>query len=186
MRAREKHISPAFKHGAYSATALLPTESKAAFRKFHRQVRADLNPTGALQDEIVMTIGNLFWRKKNLNTMSRSVTVGRLLEKYGKLDFKNLPTILANGIKQAVESIEGANAFEEWVDELREEFDAWRELGEAGTLEGLNKELDVRERLDSEITRSLKQLLMVRGIKSISEPPASSSPNQIPKRLRAA
>jgi hypothetical protein len=179
--------SPAFKHGAYSATAVLPTESKAAFRKFHRQVRAELNPTGALQDEIVMTIASLYWRKKNLNTMSRPETVGRLLEKYGNLDFKNLPTILANGIKQAVESFEGErNAFEEWVDELREEFDTWRELGEAGTLEGLNKELDVRERLDSEITRSLKQLLMVRGIKSISEPPASSSPKQIPKRLRAA
>ncbi|HEY3224679.1 MAG TPA: hypothetical protein VGJ76_13040 [Pseudolabrys sp.] len=182
MRAREKtHFPRVQARRAYSANAVLPTESKAAFRKFHRQFR------------------------KNLNTMLRSETVGRLLEKYGKVDFKSLPTTLANAVKQALESREGEDqvedestveksklgferklAIEEWVDELREEFDVWREVGDAGTLEGLNKELDVRERLDSAITRSLKQLLMVRGIKSISAPPASSSPKQIPRRLKAA
>jgi hypothetical protein len=204
MRVRDKDYSFALKHGAYSATAVLPTESKTAFRKFHQQIKAELNPTGALEENIVMEITRLRWRKANLATMSRSERVRRLLEKYGNVDLKTAATTIANAIKQAVASnededgdestieksklkIERQLGFEDWVDDLRRESLVWQEVGEAGTLEGLKKELDVGERLDSAIMRCLKQLLMIRGIKSITAaPPASSSPKQIPKRLRAA
>jgi len=47
------------------------------------------------------------------------------------------------------------------------------DIGEPATIEGLIKELDIKERLDGLISKCLKQLLMVRGVKSLS--PASSS-----------
>jgi hypothetical protein len=47
------------------------------------------------------------------------------------------------------------------------------DIGEPATVEGLMKELDVKERLDGLISKCLKQLLMVRGVKSLSA--ASSS-----------
>ena len=43
--------------------------------------------------------------------------------------------------------------------------------GEAATFDGLAKETDIRERLGVAISRCLKQLLLVRGVKSISETP---------------
>lgn len=43
----------------------------------------------------------------------------------------------------------------------------------AATFDGLTKELEIQEHLDAAINRCLKQLLMVRGIKSIAQ---SASP----------
>jgi hypothetical protein len=48
------------------------------------------------------------------------------------------------------------------------------DIGEPATIEGLMKELNIKERLDSLISKCLKQLLVVRGVKSLS--PASASP----------
>jgi hypothetical protein len=47
------------------------------------------------------------------------------------------------------------------------------DVGEPATIGGLMKELDIKERLDGLISKCLKQLLMVLGVKSLS--PASSS-----------
>jgi len=47
------------------------------------------------------------------------------------------------------------------------------DVGEPATIGGLMKELDIKERLDGLISKCLKQLLMVLGVKSLA--PASSS-----------
>ena len=52
-------------------------------------------------------------------------------------------------------------------------------VGEAATLAGLTKELEVNERLDTAIARCVKQLLLVRGVKSISAAPPSAAPKRI-------
>ena len=62
-------IPPALKHGAYSATAVLPGESQAAFEKLHRDLIAELNPSGVLEDDIVADMARLVWRKQNLGTL---------------------------------------------------------------------------------------------------------------------
>jgi hypothetical protein len=54
--------------------------------------------------------------------------------------------------------------------------EAFIEMGELVTIERLYKDLEVIDRLDSLIDRSLKRLLMVRGVKSISASPLASSP----------
>ena len=69
MRTRNDRKHPALKHGAYSATAVLPGENRAEFEKLHRDLIAELTPSGALEDDIVMNIARLVWRKQNLATL---------------------------------------------------------------------------------------------------------------------
>ena len=68
MRSRDR-IPPALKHGAYSAMAILPGESQAEFEKLHRDTIAEWTPSGVLENDIVMTITRLLWRKQNLDTL---------------------------------------------------------------------------------------------------------------------
>ena len=69
MRNRGNRNHPALKHGAYSATAVLPGERRAAFEKLHRDLIAELNPSGVLEDNIVADMARLVWRKQNLGTL---------------------------------------------------------------------------------------------------------------------
>jgi hypothetical protein len=64
---RNKKLPPALKHGGYSATALLPTEDRAAFEKLHRDLVNELTPKGRLEEDIVASIASLMWRKQNLD-----------------------------------------------------------------------------------------------------------------------
>ena len=68
MRSRDR-TPPALKHGAYSATAILPGESQAEFEKLHRDTIAEFTPSGVLENDIVMTLTRLLWRKQNLDTL---------------------------------------------------------------------------------------------------------------------
>jgi hypothetical protein len=71
------------------------------------------------------------------------------------------------------------------VREAYKEYDAIRNrsysmppVGEPATIDGLMKELDVADRLQGMINRCLKQLLMVRGVKSVlsAAAPSESAP----------
>ena len=150
MHSRDR-TPPALKHGAYSATAILPGESQAEFEKLHRDTIAEWTPSGVLENDIVMTITRLLWRKQNLDTLriEEEKRQARISEKFGD-DYKLV------------------------------------ELGEAATFDGLRKELDIIERFDSAITRCLKQLLLVRGVKSISAAPSSASSKRISGPPKAA
>jgi hypothetical protein len=61
MHTRVNRIPPALKHGAYSATAVLPGESRAEFEKLHRDLIAELTP---FEDDIVADLERLVWRKR--------------------------------------------------------------------------------------------------------------------------
>ena len=63
---RFKKPQAAFKHGAYSATAVLPGEDEDAFRELHQKIIAELAPVGALEEDLVGTIARVLWRKQNL------------------------------------------------------------------------------------------------------------------------
>jgi hypothetical protein len=55
MSVRFKKPHAAFKHGAYSATAVLPGEDEDAFRELHQKIIAELVPVGALEEDLVGT-----------------------------------------------------------------------------------------------------------------------------------
>jgi hypothetical protein len=50
MSIQVKKLHAALKHGAYSATAVLPGEDLAAFKELHEKVIAELVPVGPLED----------------------------------------------------------------------------------------------------------------------------------------
>ena len=186
-RTRFKNTPPALKHAAYSATTLLPGEDKAAFEKLHQDVIAELVPIGALEERIVADIASLLWRKQNLATFR----IARLAEAHRKkIENKLVPYSEFEYI-----TIPGAREFteEEQAEQQKgyrtADAQARRELGEihqlidlgegATTIEGLMSELDVLERLDGLIGKHLKQLLMVRGVKSLSLSSSSAAASQI-------
>lgn len=163
MRSRDR-IPPALKHGAYSATAILPGESQAEFEKLHRDTIAEFTPSGVLENDIVMTLTRLLWRKQNLDTL-HIAEHARSAEENWRIE----------------EEKREARTREKYGDDYK-----LVELGEATTFDGLRKELDIIERLDSAITRCLKQLLLVRGVKSISAAPSSASSKRISGPPKAA
>src|SRR5262245_29540391 len=59
-------------------------------------------------------------------------------------------------------------------------------IGDTATFDGLTEELNIRSHLDAAITRCIKQLLMVRGIKSLSADVQPSSQKRIPGPSKAA
>jgi hypothetical protein len=69
MSVQVKKLHAALKHGAFSATAILPGEDPTAFEELHRKIIAELAPVGALEDDIVWTITRLVWRKEHLGTL---------------------------------------------------------------------------------------------------------------------
>ena len=190
MHTRIDRRHPAVKHGAYSATAVLPGESQAEFEKLHRGLIAELVPSGVLEDDIVMTIARLVWRKQNLTTLriaehaqSRRITI------WNEKIRDNEPSYLdENGepvntreeerqVKRAAES--------EAQEELGENYE-FVEIGEAATFNGLTGEIEIQERLDAAIAKCLKQLLMVRGVKSIAHVPLADGPKRIIGPTKAA
>jgi hypothetical protein len=55
---------PALKHGGYSTTTILPTESVAEFEELHKDLISELEPNGALADDIVATITRMVWKSE--------------------------------------------------------------------------------------------------------------------------
>jgi len=156
MSNRIDRLHPAVKHGAYSATALLPGESPAEFEKLHRSLIAEFGASGVLEDDIVMTIARLVWRKQNLTTL-------RIAERAAS----HRRSILYDDSRNN-------DAESEVQKELGETYE-FIEIGAAATFDGLRNELEIHERLDAGINRCLKQLLMVRGVKSVTAAPPSAA-----------
>jgi hypothetical protein len=171
MSIRIDRLHPAVKHGAYSATAVLPGESRAEFEKLYRNLIAEFAPSGVLEDDIVMTIARLVWRKQNLATLhiaERAQSHHRKIQI--EMNYENDTREDMRQVERAVKS--------EVQEQLGEAYE-FVEIGEVASFNGLTKELETHERLDAAINRCLKQLLMVRGVKSVAAPP----PSEIPKRI---
>jgi len=186
MSNRIDRLHPAVKHGAYSATNVLPGESRAAFEKLHRDLIAEYAPSGVHEQHIVMNMARLIWRQQNLTTLriaeraqARRTTI--VNEKFNVnpllLITKELNEVDPKKLKRVAES--------EAQEELGETYE-FVEIGEAATFDGLINELEIQERLDAAIIRCLKQLLMVRGVKSVAAAPPSASPKRITGPSKAA
>jgi hypothetical protein len=177
MLTRFNKVHPALKHAGYSATTLLPGEDSAAFEKLHRALIAEFTPNGALEEDIVADIARLTWRKQNLSTFRIAELAERrrqtiIYEKVPPSSFDVSLIDSATDVDPAV-AREGYRAAEAQAKQELGEIYKLIDIGEPATVDGLMKELDVKERLDGLISKCLKQLLMVRGVKSLSA--ASSS-----------
>jgi hypothetical protein len=181
MSPRVDKVHPAMKHGAYSAMGILPGESAAEFEKLHRELVTDLSPSGALENDIVASMARLLWRKKNLRTLKVAEFARERCSAIFRANVDpEFPVLLDFDRVDPVKREEQMRVAKDLAQkELGDIYDLIA-AGEATTLDGLTKELDVLERLNAAIARCLKQLLLVRGVKSISEAPLSTSR---PKRI---
>jgi len=174
MSNRIDRLHPAVKHGAYSATALLPGESPAEFEKLHGSLIAEFAPSGVLEDDIVMTMARLVWRKQNLTTLriAERAQARRAAIVDEKLEVSFPLPLITRGSDEVDFKDLRRDANSEAKKELGENYE-FVEIGAAATFDGLTNELEIQERLDAGINRCLKQLLMVRGVKSVTAAPPS-------------
>jgi hypothetical protein len=181
MSIRSKKFRSALKHAAYSTTALLPGEDPAAFKKLHQGLIAELSPNGPLEEDMVATIARLLWRKQNLGTFRIAQQTHRrwsaIISEKVPSNTPPLPDInvLLGGLE--IDPAAREAGYQSAEAQARAEFGSAYELFEmeqAATVEQLVKDLEVEEQLDAMIGRCLKQLLFVRGLKSISITPASA------------
>ena len=70
MSARVSRVHPALKHGAYSVMDVLPGENRAEFEKLHQELVTDVSPSGAFENDIIVNMARILWRKKNLRTLN--------------------------------------------------------------------------------------------------------------------
>jgi hypothetical protein len=163
MSNRVKKLYPALKHGGYSVIGLLPGEDAAAFEQLHRDLRATCCPHGPLQEDTTASIGNLLWRKQNLETLRRAETARK---RYLAIKSEMIPSstppceleYLRNDwtpptgaeVEAAREAAE-ARAREE----LGEDYE-FIEMGDLATRDQLLEDLELEERLDARIDKLLK------------------------------
>jgi hypothetical protein len=183
MHTRGNRIPPALKHGAYSATAVLPGESQAEFDKLHQNLIAEFSPSGVLEDDIVTTMARLLWRKQNLTTLRIAALAQARCSKISDDVREMIYPVRVIDLPTEEKLMRAAE------DQARKELGGIYELvelDEAANFDGLTNELDVKERLDAAIAKCLKQLLLVRGVKSISAAAPSASPMHLSGPPKAA
>ena len=160
-----KKFHAALKHGAFSATAILPGEDPDAFKELHQNIVAELALVGALEDDIGWTIARLVWRKEHLGTPR----IGELaLEHESRIQAQKSQFELLEMEKYSAERREATMQAAE--DQARKDLGAKYELvevGETATVDRLLQDLAVEERLDTMIDKCLKRLLFLRGLKSL-------------------
>lgn len=179
MSDRSKKFPPAFKHGGYARTILFPGEDQAAYKRLYDGIVAEFAPVGPVEEDIVKELADNVWRKQNL----RIFRVAKLARYQYDAFFdhcrpKPLPMLMpAWGVEEDTRSPEQIRALEEAAkqrarEELSEVSLQLVEMGEEITIEHYMAELTVLDRINANIDRCIKRLLMVRGAKSMSLSPS--------------
>lgn len=191
-RAAVKKPQNALKHGAYSTVGLLPGENASEFGDLRKAVLDELAPQGPLEEDIVRTIVRLLWRKQNLSTIraaqwARQRRAQIIADEVARRKIPDgfefmLPPFEATQEMQAARAEAARAGDEQAQDELGDYYELSQ--GDMATPERLIDELQVEERLDAAIEKSLKRLLMLRGVKSMSvaspQPVQREKPRSVP------
>jgi hypothetical protein len=189
MPARVNKVHPALKHAGYSTTTILPGESAAEFEKLHRDLIAEFSPNGRYENHLIANMAQLLWRLQNLATFRLA---GQVRTRFYRLIDEKVPgkpLLIGYGEDDPAERAARQEATREAEHQIRKEFGEARlflEMPNEATVEALEKELDIQERLEAMLEKCLKRLLFARGVKSISVAPASSPPRRVAGPSRAA
>jgi hypothetical protein len=167
-------VPSALKHGIYSAIGLLPTEDPVEFEKFKQEIFDDYKPVGRSEEIIVNEIACLQWRLEHLPTYG---VAARARQQHAAIYAKlpstgwSIPSLLTSYEEPEPRSPEELEALRKSVaKEARTKLGPaikLVEIGDVATIEHLEKELGIREKLHGFVVRLEKRLLILRGIKSI-------------------
>jgi hypothetical protein len=162
MGKHSNHVPSALKHGVYSAIGLLPTEDPAEFEKLKQEIFDEYKPVGRSEEVIVNEIADLQWRLEHLVTYGVATRARNLRSAiYAKLPSSGwpIPPLLTGYEEPEPLSPEELAALRKSVvKEARTKLGpAIRlvEIGEVATIEYLEKELGIRERLHSMIAQAI-------------------------------
>jgi hypothetical protein len=179
-RERLRCLPPALKHGAYSGTSLLPNEDPRDFAILCGELFAEYLPVGRHEKIIVETIARLVWRKQNLKIYRVAEEARRRHSQIrAQLAPKSPFQILGEDLRDPDEVSRAEDAADE---KARKELGwAWDliDAGDLLTTKYLMAELEVIARIDSMIALSMKQLLYVRGFKSLAPLPSTGASPQL-------
>jgi hypothetical protein len=171
---------PALKHGGHSTTTILPTESVAEFEELHKDLISELEPNGALADDIVATITRMVWRKRNLLTFGKAKVVRVeyimvMRREFSRMLPEQTPPPEFQGDVYSEADAEKFKVIDVVArKELGDDAYMLAKVGETATVDGLMNELEIGERLNAAIERGVKRLLFVKGLESILAPSSSS------------
>jgi hypothetical protein len=179
-------VPPALKHGVCAGMALLPGEDPEEFEKLHKRLREEFAPVGPLEEEIVANMAHLIWRRQNLSSYRLA---GLAKQRLSYIHYELVPrNEYLVSLGQDSRDPEDVKAAEKAADEKAQKelgrFYELAKLDEVATIDYLQTELTLIDRLDAMIDRCIKRLLLVRGLKSIS--PSASTAASGTKRIAAA
>jgi hypothetical protein len=193
---RTNKLPSALKHGGYSLVAVLPGEDKAAFEKLHQELIAELKPSGALEEDIVMTIARLLWRKQNLKVCRLASAAKKAHDELvlGEIRRRKPPPDIQTRLKNFTRVVEARTHVDSPMDfaDLRAiytpvikrmgtDYIELATIADQVTVANLQDELALIERIDCMIDRATKRFLLIRGIKSLSA--SAAAPTEAPRLL---
>ena len=142
----------------------------------HRQLIAEYSVSGPLEHHIISMLARLIWREQNLSIFAVAKTARN------PFGWAEAP---AGSYKQTLRDLEEIEA-EQSTAKMAEEEGRQQlgelyplvALGETATIPYLERELDMRERLNEMIAKCIKQLMLAKGLKSISPTRSLSAPSK--------
>lgn len=177
MSKEKTRIPPALKHGCYSNVGVLPTEDRVAFEKLRRDVIAEYDGSGPSEESNLSNMAAYIWRRDHLATYRVAEYARRRHSAiYAGLGppAPNFYGMLKVEYEEETRSAEELQALRNKAKETaKRELGSVQELigiGDVATPDDLQKELELREHLDGMIARCLKELMMIRGAKSLKAP----------------
>lgn len=164
MSGKNRNLPSALRHGAYSGLALLPGEDPVEFEGLHQALIHEHKPVGSSEKHLIMQITQCIWRLQNLSTYRRAERAQKvywgvpleppqpkaMFAEHGMLP----PRAVSNyELKDARDSLGDAREL--------------AEIGEIASIDYLQKELNIADRLQGMINRLFRQLYLVKGLKTL-------------------
>jgi hypothetical protein len=182
----ETSPSNALKHGAFSEVLILPGEDPAAYEKLKKSLFAEYNVSGCPEELTMTSIAKTMWQLQRLGIYEH---VQYLRARGRPQSFANGPRSIEEAINQIRtklglrnDSASDAPTVPEQPKEKSND-ELLLELGNLVTLDHLDKELDVENKLMVKLDRLFKRFFQIKAMKPLMglvEPPAPALASTTP------
>jgi len=172
-------VPNALKHGAFSELLILPGEDPAAFEKLKQDLFAEYNVSGCSEESTMTSIAKTIWQLRRLG-LYEHVQYLRACGS-GSSAFTNGKNPIAESInafrrKHGFKVPEDSSPDVPSVPVEKSIDEALLELGKLVTLDHLDKELDVENKLMAKLDRLLKRFFQIKAMKPLVGVSDASAP----------
>jgi len=155
------------RHGAYSALDVFPDEDENEFARFQEEILAAYPAPDPITRDCVVQLAKLLWRKQRLHHFFEQAINRAHFAKHSEALVPIMEKVVdCETADKSFQTPLGIQNFLSYsYDASRDENTALRELGHS--LETLEAQLGVIEKIDRMITQALKRYLLALGIRSM-------------------